>query len=234
MYEEAEYLNKEIFKNGEADNWFSRNITYVENENNIMHRYPLDCLVEWLTPFKTEIRNILEIGCGSGHALNYLCKKLEAKGIGIDPSEKAIAYANGAFSKELSFIVGTSDNIKIPENSFEVIHLGFFLYLVDREDYYKTIAEVDRLVKPGGFVSIIDFDPLCNNKREYHHKEGVFSFKNRNSLIFTSTGHYSVVSKISISHQTPHFSKDPRERCELCLLYKETDAYLTFPSQPSK
>lgn len=223
MSEIPKYLNKETFKKEEADNWFLRNISFVENENNKVH---LNHLISWLLPFKAEIKNILEIGCGSGHALNYLCEKLEATGVGVDPSKKAINYATKNFPEELSFIVGTADKINLPESSFDFIHLGFFLYLIDREDYFKTISEVDRLVKPGGFISILDFDPLHNNKREYHHKKGLFSFKNKNSHIFTSTGHYSLVNKISFSHENMYFSKDPHERCELCLLYKETDPYL--------
>lgn len=220
-----QFSNKNIFKESEADQWFERNLSFFEKEERGC-MLSTNTLISWLIPFKSEINNILEVGCGSGHNLNALCEKLESKGIGIDPSKKAISYAKEKFYKNSSFIVGTADNINLPNHSFDLLHFGFCLYLVDRNDYYKAIAEADSLVKAGGFISIIDFDPWFNTRRNYHHKEGVSSFKTKNSQVFTSTNHYSLVNKISLSHQHPYFSKDPQERVELCLLYKETNAYI--------
>jgi tRNA G46 methylase TrmB len=43
-------------------------------------------LTDWLEPFQSELSNILEIGCGSGHRLNQMSKNLMVNGYGVEPS----------------------------------------------------------------------------------------------------------------------------------------------------
>ena len=53
---------------------------------------------------------------------------------------------------------GTSDQIEFDNQYFNVVILGFCLYLVDRELLFKTISEVDRTLKQGGYLVITDFE----------------------------------------------------------------------------
>jgi ubiquinone/menaquinone biosynthesis C-methylase UbiE len=182
-----------------------------------------------LLPFKDNIHNILEIGCGNGAKLFSLCKSLDARGVGIDPSSKAVESANQQAKADnlsgIHFKVGSSTILDFATASFDLVYFGFCLYLVDRNELFQTISEADRVLKPGGFLSILDFDPAIRHKRVYHHKENVFSYKNNYPALFTASGHYHLVEKHSFSHSTNHFVRDRGERVAINILYKEIDAY---------
>jgi SAM-dependent methyltransferase len=159
--------NKKAFKDGEANQWFTRNIRALEkNDGN----EPISLLCNWLQPFKKNINNVLEIGCGSAHKLNSLCKSLDSVGYGVEPSMEAVRYIN-ATSPELTVKGGFGDDVPFGE-TFDLVHLGFYLYLVDRDKYLSCIKEADRLVRPGGFLSIIDFDTHIGIQIHTHIKKG--------------------------------------------------------------
>lgn len=212
--------NRVYFSEGEADEWFLRNIAALENKQG---NQSVDLLVQWLAPFKSRINNILEVGCGSGHFLDDLSNQLDAKGVGVDPSSKAVDYIGKNFPK-LNAITGFGDDIRIKE-CFDLVHLGFYLCWVDRERYLKYIGEADRLVKPGGFLSIVDFDTPQPYSNEYSHREGVYSHKTNNANVFVASGLYTVASKHQFSHQGFHFDEEINERVSLTLLYKEKNIF---------
>ncbi len=212
--------NKKFFEDGEADEWFRRNLKSLESKPNDA---VIDMLIDWLEPFKNELSNILEIGCGSGHRLNQMSVGLMANGYGVEPSSEAVTYIENQFPS-LEAKVGFGDNLPFKEK-FDFVHLGFFLYLVDREFYLRSISEADRLVKPGGFLSIVDFDTPVPYSNDYSHQSGVFSHKKNNSDVFVASNLYSVVNKFHFSHSNFYFDKNINERVSLTLLFKETDIF---------
>ena len=214
-------MNKKIFKEKEANNWFNRNKKKLSKKSND----PItNTLINWLKPFKNNINHILEIGCGGGHRLDKFAKTLNAKAYGIDPSSNAINYIKSKFPK-INATVAFSDEIPY-ENEFDLVHLGFFLYLVDRKLYLKSISEIDRLIKFGGFLSIIDFETPYSYTNKYSHQKGVYSHKHSNSDVFISSGLYSLVNRYHFSHNNFYFDKKIDERLSLTLLYKETDIFV--------
>ena len=64
---------------------------------------------------------------------------------------------------------------------FDLVHLGFFLYVLDREKYFACISEADRLLKPGGFMSIVDFDTPFSYSNKNKHRNGLWSHKTSNA-----------------------------------------------------
>jgi hypothetical protein len=90
---------------------------------------------------------------------------------------------------------------------------------------FPAIAEADRVLINGGFLAITDLDPIHRHKRPYHHKDGLFSYKQDYSEMFTASGMYFMVSKTSFSHRRPNFDLDGSERVSTTLLFKERDAY---------
>ena len=212
--------NKKKFKDGEANQWFKRNRKTRESSGG---EVVITLLTEWLNPFKAELSDVLEIGCGSGHRLKQISQTLKADGYGVEPSSEAVNYIKNSFPS-LKVKVGFGDDVPY-KNKFDLVHLGFFLYLVDRELYLRCISEADRLVKFGGFLSIIDFDTPFPYSNEYTHKKNVFSHKQNNSDVFVASGLYSVVNKFQFSHSNFSFDKDINERVSLTLLYKETGVF---------
>lgn len=213
-------INKSFFEDGEANELFRRNKEAFEKLRNDA---TTDLLVKWLKPFENQISEVLEIGCGSGHRLKKIVDSFSANGFGIDPSSEAVEFIKNTFPKIVAK-KGFGDDVPFSQK-FDLVHLGFFLYLVDREFYLRCISEADRLVQFGGFLSIIDFETPFPYSNAYSHKSGVLSHKQNNCDVFVSSGLYSVVNKFQFSHSNFFFDKEINERVSLTLLYKETQIF---------
>jgi ubiquinone/menaquinone biosynthesis C-methylase UbiE len=216
------------FLEGEGDNYFLRNKAVLDSRAaSERGLFEIDWLSQTLAPFKARISSILEIGSSNGTNLAHLCDLLDAKGKGIDPSELAVTAGNSKFgsSGRVHLQTGTASSLPFEAQAFDLVYFGFCLYLVDRSDLFSAIAEADRVLKSGGFLAITDFDPIHRNKRAYHHKEGVFSFKQDYQKLFSESGTYYLVGKISFSHRQLFFDEDGNERVSTSLLFKELDAY---------
>ncbi len=212
-----------IFLEGEGDNYFRRNKAALEVRSSASE---IVWLGQALSPFKDKVNSVLEIGCSNGAKLEQICGLLHAKGQGIDPSKQAVDEGNRRLSGKVAQLhVGTASRLPFESLSFDFVYFGFCLYLLDRQDLFAATAEADRVLKFGGFLAITDFDPIHRHKRPYHHKDGVFSFKQDYSKIFTESGLYYLVSKNSFSHRQPFFDADGNERVSTTLLFKEIDAY---------
>ncbi len=212
-----------IFLEGEGDNYFRRNKAALEVGSGASE---IAWLGQALSPFKHKVNSVLEIGCSNGAKLEQICGLVDAKGQGIDPSKQAVDEGNRRLAGKVAQLhVGTASRLPFESLSFDFVYFGFCLYLLDRQDLLTATAESDRVLKFGGFLTITDFDPIHKHKRPYHHKDGVFSFKQDYSKIFTESGLYYLVSKNSSSHRQPFFDADGNERVSTTLLFKEIDAY---------
>jgi ubiquinone/menaquinone biosynthesis C-methylase UbiE len=220
-----ENSQREYFLKSEGDSWFSRT---AENERgNFFHPLILDFLKSSIQ-VQHSLERVLEVGCSDGNLLERIVNSFECKyGLGLDPSQKAIEAANNRSIANLEFLRGTADAIPCADSEFDLAVAGFFFYVVDRSLYFKVVSELDRVVKPGGFVVIVDFDSNTPKKTPYRSESAVYSFRNRNAEMFLSSGHYSLVSKLTLSHDHKGFPVDPLERVSVQLLFKELDAYVS-------
>ena len=82
-----------IFLNSESDAWYQRNQEHLSALNRAQEP-DVSYILSSLSPFKNQIENVLEIGCSSGLKLKKICEVLDAKGVGIEPSEKAVTHGN--------------------------------------------------------------------------------------------------------------------------------------------
>ncbi len=209
--------NQELaFTNNEGDNWFIRNKSKIK-ENSA----EISLLCNWLMPYQNQISTILEIGSGPGNKLAQICWQLNAMGWGVEPSKKAVDFANKNYNKNCKFTVATADNLSFLNVTFDLVHFGFCLYLVSRNKINTVIKQADKLVKPGKFLSIIDFDPRTSFENDYVHFEGLKSYKNNYYKMFCDLGNYSLINKFSFSEKSFCFSKKEDDRICLTLLYKE-------------
>lgn len=211
---------KNIFDDDEANAYFRRN---RKKSGEKQTDKPVSLLCDWLMPFKDDITEILDIGCGNGHKLNQLSEVINAPGYGVEPSTEAVQYISNHFPL-LTVRVGYADNIPFSRD-FSLVHLGFFLYLIERKKYLRCVSEVDRLVKVGGFLSIIDFETPYPYSKKYAYKDGIYSHKQNNSDVFIASNLYSVVNKYHFSHENFFFDKEINERVSLTLLYKESKIF---------
>ena len=213
----------EVFRGGEGDNWYLRNIKSMSTrELPLAQKF----LFNTLSHKKSDINSILEIGCSAGHNLQSMCNFFEARGFGVDPSQMAIRDAidrskNVNIKLTCEYEVGTADNLPYLDNIFDLVVFGFCLYLVPREEIKNALSEARRVLKTGGFLAIIDFDVPGSVTNPYIHAKNVKSFKEDYSLSFLNDGKFSLISKWSHSHKGNFFVEEVDERISISVLYKE-------------
>lgn len=213
-------MQEDIFLESEADAWFRRNEPHLSSD-----KKHLTWLLNELQPFSVEINEIVEIGCSSGINLDYLCSNLKARGTGIDPSTLAIQSAKMNFvNKPMQFFVGTADKIELESQTCDLVYVGFCLYLVSEERISQAIDEIFRVVKPGGFVAVTDFDFGEFITVPYSHNLRVTTFKRNYQKMFLEKGlEIFLVSKMSFSHSENNFNPDKQERVSTLIFYVEKD-----------
>jgi ubiquinone/menaquinone biosynthesis C-methylase UbiE len=124
-------------------------------------------------------QRILEIGCGTGN-LTMLAQQVypQAEVFGLDPDPKALARAKRkAERKELSirFDRGFAEALAYPDRYFDHVFSAFmFHHLHDLDAKRKTLLEVRRVLRRGGFLHLLDFggpagEPEGFFERVLHH-----------------------------------------------------------------
>ena len=204
---------KDIFLEGEGDAWWRRN---QSGESAILDHFDHAILQRVSTP-----SSVLEIGTADGRRLARIVNELPGpiRALGVDPSSKAVASARDKFPR-IDFEVGTADAIPT-EEQFDLVILGFCLYLCDRNLLPAIVAETNRVLKDGGQLIIIDFDPPHPRKRTFRHRDGVWSFKMDYSKLFDAFPQYSTSFKSSMSHTDEGYSVDETERVGVWVLNKD-------------
>ncbi len=126
---------------------------YEETFENIKVRSDeFDWLNKTLSSLKPE--TILDIGCGNGSFLNQLSPHF-AKGVGVDASKGQIEQAKKtkASNSKLEFQTINGPHLPFPDNHFDIVMSTLaFRYL----DWDPCMAEILRVLKPGGRILILD------------------------------------------------------------------------------
>ncbi len=95
-------------------------------------------------------KNALDVGCGEGR----FCRMLGAHGIaatGVDPTAALIAHAREA-EAQVAYIEAPAEQLPFDDASFDLV--VSYLALIDIPDYRAGIAEMARVLKPGGALLI--------------------------------------------------------------------------------
>jgi ubiquinone/menaquinone biosynthesis C-methylase UbiE len=189
---------KKAFVTYEANAWFNRNRSVLLNYNKNKDR-----IVGLIGEYNIPTNTILEIGCSAGYRLNAIKENFIGSSVfGIEPSTEAIKYGREHFPK-VNFTEGTADNLaSFDDESMDVVIVGFVFYVIDRNIFFKVIAEVDRVLKNGGVLIIVDFFSETALKNTYEHiKEfTAFSFKQNYDEVFTASKLYYLLDKSTWNH----------------------------------
>ena len=105
--------------------------------------------------------HVLEIGCGTGTLVTVI-KRLhpDVTVVGLDPDPKALARARRKAQRaavSIQFDRGFSHELPYPDESFDRVFSSFMFHHLDSEVKLKTLSEVRRVLKPGGFLHLLDF-----------------------------------------------------------------------------
>jgi len=112
-------------------------------------------VLQLLLSFVHGSRDILEVGCGSGHWLQELTEQ-RYDVVGLDPSSNMLRIARRK-SRQPSFVQGCAEAIPCRRTLFgRVFCINAFHHFVDQT---RFLAEAHRILHPGGGVMIVGLDP---------------------------------------------------------------------------
>jgi ubiquinone/menaquinone biosynthesis C-methylase UbiE len=123
---------------------------------------------------------ILEIGCGTGN-LTILARRLNpsVEVIGIDPDPKALSRARRKAQRAgfpIEFREAFSQQLPFPDASFDRVLSAYMLHHVQPDAKVPTLREAFRVLKPGGFLQLLDFEegehPRGSSFRRLLHSHG--------------------------------------------------------------
>ena len=104
----------------------------------------------------TKHSKVLEIGCSNGWRLRTLKDKYGCQVYGVEPSKDAIVEAKTKF--DLIIQQGIASDLPYSwEDLFDVVIMGFCMWLIEPRDWFLTVAESDRVLKDGGALVIHDY-----------------------------------------------------------------------------
>ncbi|WP_391203471.1 class I SAM-dependent methyltransferase [Psychrobacillus sp. L4] len=118
---------------------------------------------------------VLDIGCGSGHSLQYMNQRNAAELWGLDLSEKQINSANlllaGCGSPVQLFQLPMEVNPGLPHNYFDIVYSIYALGWTT--DLDKTLSNINKYLKQGGLFIFSWEHPLHSR---VSNEDGVLTF----------------------------------------------------------
>lgn len=105
--------------------------------------------------------NVLDVGCGTGGVTIPAKLRVgnDGKAAGIDPAPEMIAAARrkarGA-GLEIDFRVGVIESLPFPDGTFDAVVSSLMMHHLPEHVQAKGLAEVRRVLKPGGRLLIAD------------------------------------------------------------------------------
>ena len=195
----------EIFNKHEADDWYERNLSEdvkpVSDDNNIIKAIKLGNL--------PEEGNFIDLGGGAGSIAAGIINILPKwKGTVLELSNKAVNKGAKLFPK-LSFINGSLTKYDaIKDKIFDLAVISMVLHLIDRKFLSIALANIDQVVKPGGFIIIQDFYSPFPKANKSSHRKGIFIFKQDYVASFLALNTYTEIYRMQGPTQHSVFDKN--------------------------
>jgi ubiquinone/menaquinone biosynthesis C-methylase UbiE len=104
---------------------------------------------------------VLEVGCGTG-TLTLAAKRQagpSGKVFGIDVLPGMVEYSQRKAAQanaDVTFQVGSIDEIPFPENQFDVVMCSFMIFHMGDETRRKGLGEIYRVLRPTGRLLVLD------------------------------------------------------------------------------
>jgi ubiquinone/menaquinone biosynthesis C-methylase UbiE len=121
-------------------------------------RFAGELFLQWLAPARD--LKWADIGCGNGAFTQMLIEHVAAASIdGVDPSPEQIEFARSSSAGQIAhFQQGNAMALPFANASFDAAVMALVLFFVP--DPAKGVAEMCRVVRPGGSVSAYTWDIL--------------------------------------------------------------------------
>lgn len=194
-----------IFIKREADAFYERNFSKlsvpVSQNHNVIKS------IKNITLPKSA--SFIDLGGGSGAVAAGIKKSQPSwKATVLEPSKKAIKLGSKIFPW-IDFVNGSLTQKKdMPKRTYDLAIISMVFSWIDRSLLSQAIANVDNLVKPEGYILIHDFYTPFPHANNYHHKEGLFTYKQDYALPFLSLNTYTEVCRNLGKDANSSFDKD--------------------------
>lgn len=206
--------NLNLVKQREANKYFSRNKKKLEN--NIVDQKIKNLIKD--NDIKAD--SVLEIGCANGNKLNQFAQLLKSKkNFGVDLSKDAIRDGKKRY-KNLNLSNISSLEIHKIKINFDFIICGFFLYNLDRELIFRQFDLIHSKLLEGGYLLILDFDPLFKHSNKNIHSKKFTSFKMSYDNFLTESGLFEIIYKIKYKTETNDKKRFKSDTVSLSLFKK--------------
>jgi len=105
---------------------------------------------------------VLDIGCGTGTLAIELKQDFPGvEVVGLDPDPRALGRAKRKAQRAgiiVEFHQGFADTLPYPSNSFDAVFSSFMFHHLETDVKERTLREVQRVLKPGGRLHLLDFE----------------------------------------------------------------------------
>ena len=173
----------DIFAESEGDAWLERNRALVGR----------DPVGEAIDDLGIKPQCVLEIGCANGWRLAALRGKFDCEVHGVEPSMQGCIEAA---TRGVPVWRCTAESLPAGNEAYDLVIYGFCLYCTDPADWFKIVAEGDRVLRPDGHIVIHDFSIRPEGEayvRQYEHREGISSYHVDFSSLWLANPLYSHV-----------------------------------------
>ena len=121
----------------------------------IWSRLAGDIFLDWLAP--PQSKRWIDIGCGNGAFTDMIVERCAPAEVqGVDPSEGQLAFARTRLPGKAEFRTGQATALPFAPDSFDAAVMALVIFFVP--DPAKAIAEMARVVRPGGIVAAYAWD----------------------------------------------------------------------------
>lgn len=105
-------------------------------------------------------RTVLDLGCGTGRVGNWIADRWGVHVIGVDPSAVMICTARRHAARGARYLHQPGQRLGVPSASVDAAWAAFVaVCLPDLATLRQVVAELARVVRPGGRVVLLDSHP---------------------------------------------------------------------------
>jgi SAM-dependent methyltransferase len=107
---------------------------------------------------------VLDVGSGTGALTTALAARVGPEGqvTGVDPSEPMVAFARRSAPPHIRYAVHPAESLPFADGVFDAVASALVLHHVDADRRGEALAEMARVLRPGGRLLLVDFRPPDN------------------------------------------------------------------------